>query len=404
MGVWLAAIKPVTSQTIILLSQFPTLAFFEKQRRDVTTVCRGFDDGINGRKGSDQGSIIQPPTTHSASTTTLVLDEADKMLAMGLGDQVDALKARMPRPPRVTLASATLAPAVESAASEWLRADAARVSLATTASTSISPTITQAVHVCAEHKKPAKLKKHLAAIAAASAGARAKPRVLVFCNRVKTVKFVTGVVKAEGFKVDCLHGDRSQDERERALSSFRAGAIQILVSTDVGGRGLHIPSLAYIINYDFPSTLDAYIHRVGRAGRLGANGHAFSFFTRPLAPLARGLAGLLAETGAGVDPNLVRLADAYEEALVKGGGGNEGGSDDDDDDDAPPPPKPVAAPPKIGSLSASQLPGLYKKRRRGAEESDDEEGMMPPPVASGGKKKALPGRIRRKLAKEKKGV
>lgn len=148
-----------------------------------------------------------------ASTTTLVLDEADKMLAMGLHDQVDALRAKIPRPPRVTLASATLAPAVEEAAAAWLAADAARVTLSTNATT-IAPTISQTIHVCAEHKKPTELKKHLAAIAAASNGARTKPRVLVFCNRVKTVKFVTGLVREEGFRVDCLHGERSQEERE----------------------------------------------------------------------------------------------------------------------------------------------------------------------------------------------
>ena len=187
---------------------------------------------------------------------------------------------------------------------------------------------------------------------------------------------------------------------QRALSTFRAGATQVLVATDVGGRGLHVPSLAYVVNYDFPSTLDAYIHRVGRTGRLGANGHAYSFFTRPLAPLARPLAELLMGTGAAVDPNLLRLAEAYEEGVKKGG---EEGGDDNDDDDEPPPPAATTAPKLGGSLPAAEFPGLYRKRGRAGGDSDDEDGVLAAPAPSGGKKKALPGRLRKKLAKEKKG-
>ncbi len=77
------------------------------------------------------------------------------------------------------------------------------------------------------------------------------------------------------------------------MRDFRSGKVQILVATDVAARGLHIRGLPYIINYDFPSRLEPYIHRVGRTGRLASSGHAFSFFTRNLAPLARPLLALL---------------------------------------------------------------------------------------------------------------
>ena len=76
---------------------------------------------------------------------------------------------------------------------------------------------------------------------------------------------------------------------QAALQAFKNGTAQILVATDVAGRGLHIRNLPYIVNYDFPSRMEAYIHRVGRTGRLASSGHAFSFFTRNLAPLARPL-------------------------------------------------------------------------------------------------------------------
>ena len=80
---------------------------------------------------------------------------------------------------------------------------------------------------------------------------------------------------------------------QAALQAFKNGTAQVLVATDVAGRGLHIRNLPYIVNYDFPSRMEAYIHRVGRTGRLASSGHAFSFFTRNLAPLARPLLGHL---------------------------------------------------------------------------------------------------------------
>jgi superfamily II DNA/RNA helicase len=84
---------------------------------------------------------------------------------------------------------------------------------------------------------------------------------------------------------------------QEAVRAFRSGKMQVLVATDVAARGLHIRGLPYIVSYDFPARLEAYVHRVGRTGRLSATGHAFSFFTRNLAPLARPLVDLLQVCG-----------------------------------------------------------------------------------------------------------
>ena len=84
---------------------------------------------------------------------------------------------------------------------------------------------------------------------------------------------------------------------QAAFSDFRSGKAQVLVATDVAARGLHIRALPYVVNYDFPTTLEAYIHRAGRTGRLAANGHCFSFFSRALAPLARPLLHLMEVRG-----------------------------------------------------------------------------------------------------------
>ena len=80
---------------------------------------------------------------------------------------------------------------------------------------------------------------------------------------------------------------------QEAMTNWKSGKAQILVATDVAARGLHIKDLPYVINYDFPTNLDTYIHRVGRTGRLATDGHAYSFFTRNLAPVAQPLLALL---------------------------------------------------------------------------------------------------------------
>ncbi|CAD7703762.1 unnamed protein product [Ostreobium quekettii] len=253
----------------------------------------------------------------------VVLDEADKMLSSGFEEQLEELrKAVLPdasagrnmlrKRPQVMLFSATMPAAVSGAASRWLT-DPAELDMRPCANC-VSSTITQVIHVCAEHKKPAKLLKHLKQINAASQGSRNKPRVLIFCNHVKAVRFLHATLTGADYKVVQLHGKMNQEERERAMREFRAGKAQMMVATDVAARGLHIRRLPYVVNYDFPSRIESYIHRVGRTGRLAAYGHAFSFFTRNLAKLCPDLVDLLKHHSQPVDPNLARLADAYKKA------------------------------------------------------------------------------------------
>ena len=326
----------------------------------------------------------------TGSIRTAVLDEADKMLSSaGIAEQLAEIRQALPGAQNSSpsplssqlqcmLVSATMPASVSRLASVWLgegfasvgegspaavRLSAANSSLSSPSSSS-SGGVTQVVTVCAKHKKPAKLLKHLARArdAAIAAGERHAPRVLIFANRIKTVKFVADFLKAQerkqleekrkaaeklsksrkgsnntnssssssslasSSKIETLHGDRSQPERDAALAAFRAGKVTVLVATDVSARGLDVSGLRHVVNYDFPSNLESYEHRVGRAGRDGKGGHVSSFFGRPLAPLARGVVDFLQRHGQGVDPNLVRLAEAYEVAKEKmeteGGGGD----------------------------------------------------------------------------------
>ncbi len=292
-------------------------------------------------------SLPPSPSTHTTigHTSVVAVDEADKLLSPGLAPQLDHLRDLLlggarPSARTVILASATMPAAVDGAAAGWLTPDRVEVVVKLEAeegeeavagddpaallpTTAIlpppppRPAITQAVHVCAVHKKAGKLLKYLAAINSASPAARHRPRVAVFVNRIATASAVASAVGAAGHKVALLHGGRPQVARDAALAAFRAGAATVLVATDVAARGLHIPTLRHVVNYDFPPNLETYTHRVGRVGRLEDGGHAFSFFTRPLAPLARPLLALLDAAGSAVDPNLVRLADAYDEARAR---------------------------------------------------------------------------------------
>ena len=141
---------------------------------------------------------------------------------------------------------------------------------------------------------------------------RARSRVLVFTNRIKTVRFVKDLLIKNGEKVSTLHGEMRQDKRELALKDFKAGKTPILVATDVAGRGLDIAGLECIVNWDFPGSIEQYQHRIGRAGRNEKIGSTLSFFTRKFAPLAKDLIALLKNAKQFVDPNLTTLAKAAE--------------------------------------------------------------------------------------------
>merc|ERR1712060_823031 len=101
----------------------------------------------------------------------------------------------------------------------------------------------------------------------------------------------------QGFGATSIHGDRSQQEREMALRTFRTGRTPVLVATDVAARGLDIPHVAHVINFDLPSDIDDYVHRIGRTGRAGKKGLATAFFCDKDTPIARQLEELMSEAG-----------------------------------------------------------------------------------------------------------
>jgi len=191
---------------------------------------------------------------------------------------------------------------------------------------SIPPHITQTLHVCANHKKPKKLMITIKKIRDGEKkqdNRRRKGLIIIFFARIKTLQYIHGLIEKEGVTGVAFHSQMNQEKREAQLNLFRCGKCPILFATDIAARGLHCNNVEYIINYDFPGSLEQYVHRCGRAGRnkisngVGdqqSNSTVYSFFHRELAPMAADTIELLRSCNAWVDPNLL--------SLVRGGDTN----------------------------------------------------------------------------------
>merc|ERR1711982_275557 len=122
-------------------------------------------------------------------------------------------------------------------------------------------------------------------------------RTLVFVETKRNADFLASILSNEGFPTTSIHGDRLQREREEALRDFKTGKMPILIATAVAARGLDIKGVTHVINYDLPKSIDEYVHRIGRTGRVGNTGRATSFFdTQQDSGLAGGLVRVLADS------------------------------------------------------------------------------------------------------------
>ena len=187
---------------------------------------------------------------------------------------------------------------------------------------SIPSNIVQTLNVCSTHKKPRKLILTLQRIYAKEDEGKGRFTVnnrltIVFFGQIKTLKYVSKLLVKEGLRCVELYGNLNQVERERRLLEFKSGKIPIFLATDIAARGIHIHNVHYVVNYDFPSSLDQYVHRCGRAGRKEAlSGEisqypptVYSFFTREFSAMAGSVVDLLKACHAWIDPNLFALTD-----------------------------------------------------------------------------------------------
>jgi ATP-dependent RNA helicase DDX23/PRP28 len=132
--------------------------------------------------------------------------------------------------------------------------------------------IEQRVHFITEGQKKTRVIEEIRRLSSAD-------KAIVFVNSKKQGDVVGRSIEAAGYRAGVLHGGKSQDQREDTLDYFRNGSYQVLVATDVAGRGLDIPDVSYVINFDCPSKIESYCHRIGRTGRAGKSGIATTFLT-----------------------------------------------------------------------------------------------------------------------------
>lgn len=199
-------------------------------------------------------------------TSTVVLDEADQMLDLGFMPAIRRLLQAVGKPRQTVMYSATMPPAIRKLADDFLHNP---VTVSVTPQSKPVDRIEQSVMYVDQGEKPAALTDLMAK--------EVGKRTIIFTRTKRGADKVAKSLAAYGHKVNAIHGNKSQPQRERALAAFKSGQAPVLVATDIAARGIDIDDVSLVVNYELPNVAESYVHRIGRTARAGASGRAIAF-------------------------------------------------------------------------------------------------------------------------------
>jgi ATP-dependent RNA helicase RhlE len=229
--------------------------------------------------------LMQQRIIHLDHIQHFVLDEADRMLDMGFIHDVRKVIAKLPRKKQTLFFSATMPPAIQQLSSSLLH-EPVRVEVTPVSST--VELIDQCVYMVEKNEKQSLLIDLLSDKSIRS--------VLVFTQMKHAANKLATKLAAAGIPADAIHGNKSQQARQRALENFKNRSIRVLVATDIAARGIDIDELSHVVNYELPNVPETYVHRIGRTGRAGASGIAISFCSREERAFLRDIEKLIKRT------------------------------------------------------------------------------------------------------------
>ncbi|KAJ1282391.1 hypothetical protein BS78_03G048300 [Paspalum vaginatum] len=243
--------------------------------------------------------ILEMNRVNLRQVSYLVLDEADRMLDMGFEPQIRKIVKQIPPRRQTLMYTATWPKEVRRIASDLLT-NPVQVNIGNTDQLVANKSITQHVEVIAHMEKSRRLDQILRSQEPGS-------KIIIFCSTKRMCDQLARNLSRQ-YGASAIHGDKSQAERDSVLSDFRSGRCPVLVATDVAARGLDIKDIRVVVNYDFPTGVEDYVHRIGRTGRAGATGSAYTFFGDQDSKYASDLVKILEGASQSVPPQLKEMA------------------------------------------------------------------------------------------------